>query len=165
MARKKPDPPPGPSKPEPQPPRPEMEQAIRERLRLLEQQIAGAEPLLGKLSSEHISVIIAHAENQSHRRSQERLLRLPQERADRRDGRIFWGVLVALGLFAFIGLWIASLAYEKPDLVLELIKWLGGLFGGLVGGYGLRGAGGNIGARKTRHSESRAPSQKPPTPS
>jgi hypothetical protein len=157
MAKRTPVPPrEEPTEPQSEGARPEIIQAIQDQMRALEQQIAATEPLVGKLTSEHISEIIAHAESQSHRLSEERRLRLEQSLADRRQSRVFWGILAGAGLLAFVGLWFLSLAYGKPDLVLELIKWLGGLFGGLVGGYGLGGAGKRGARSSARAAQERA---------
>ena len=42
-----------------------------------------------------------------------------------------------LGIIAFCFLWAFSLSCGNTSLMVELIKMVGGVFGGLLGGYGI----------------------------
>src|SRR5947209_17789658 len=68
----------------------------------------------------------------------QRVLTAWKDAANRRS----WDRRLAVGAAAgtLCVLWVSALYYGKPELVSDLVKVLGGLAGGLLGGYGL-GAG------------------------
>jgi hypothetical protein len=61
--------------------------------------------------------------------------------ADRRASRNLLAGVACFFVAAFVGLCWLSLAYNRPELLTDLLKVAAGGAGGLVGGYGLHAAG------------------------
>jgi hypothetical protein len=102
---------------------------IREIEALLQEirsEVAAVEPLAARLSEQQIDKLL-------NQRGREKI-------RDSQDRRLAYYVMLALGILLLVAIcfvWSISLFYGATSLVSDLIKMLGGLAGGLLGGYGI----------------------------
>jgi hypothetical protein len=107
--------------------RPEMIQEIGALVKTIRHTASAVDPLVGKLTPEQIEEIIRTRKEEVQRQS-----------ADQRFSQILLVIILALVL-GFVGLlWATALAYNKPELVVELLKILAGMVGGYGVGYGVK---------------------------
>lgn len=79
--------------------------------------------LLAKLDASHITKFIDSAEAE-------------QRRSHERKQHNFWGLLIA-GVLGFFGVCWLFLAYDKSDLLKEILALFTGLVGGFLSGFGV----------------------------
>jgi hypothetical protein len=106
--------------------RPEVLDQIHAYLQAIRREAEAAEPVAGKLTSKQIDKVLSQIAAKTAQES--------------RDGRLRLWLAAAAGagaLIAFCFLWAYSLSYGDTTLMHELIKMIGSVVGGLLGGYGI----------------------------